>query len=225
MTALQVIDPHGEVVAAVTAPKLCECGCGERAPLAKKTRNDIGHVKGEPIRFCNGHQGKGRPVKVFQIDSDGRAYVRTRNGRRYIWPRVLMWNEIGRELGADEIVHHVNEDCADDRVENYQIVSRAEHIELHRKSLYPEGKMASIRTRVARACATCGAPIEVTPGALKEKNYCSTACSGLGRRGRVDALTCGHCGDAFYCPPSSRQGRRTYCSQACAHAAQRAMAA
>ena len=26
---------------------LCHCGCGERAPLAKKTAQKYGHVKGE----------------------------------------------------------------------------------------------------------------------------------------------------------------------------------
>ena len=38
-----------------TEIKLCECGCGEPAPLAKKTRSAIGHVKGQPIKYINGH--------------------------------------------------------------------------------------------------------------------------------------------------------------------------
>lgn len=37
--------------------KLCECGCGGLAPIAKKTRTRFGHVKGEPIRFIQGHSG------------------------------------------------------------------------------------------------------------------------------------------------------------------------
>jgi hypothetical protein len=35
--------------------KLCECGCGEPAPIARQTRPQIGHVKGRPIRFIKGH--------------------------------------------------------------------------------------------------------------------------------------------------------------------------
>jgi hypothetical protein len=34
---------------------LCECGCGETAPVAQRNRRDRGWVKGEPIRFISGH--------------------------------------------------------------------------------------------------------------------------------------------------------------------------
>jgi|SRR5271166_1894912 len=36
-------------------PKLCQCGCGEPTLIAKKTRSSIGHIKGEPIAYINGH--------------------------------------------------------------------------------------------------------------------------------------------------------------------------
>jgi hypothetical protein len=35
--------------------QLCECGCGNPAPLAKQNRPDRGQRKGEPLRFINGH--------------------------------------------------------------------------------------------------------------------------------------------------------------------------
>lgn len=35
---------------------LCECGCGLPAPIARMTRADRGHVKGQPMRFISGHQ-------------------------------------------------------------------------------------------------------------------------------------------------------------------------
>lgn len=35
--------------------KLCECGCGEAAPIAKNTQRSAGHIKGEPMRFIRGH--------------------------------------------------------------------------------------------------------------------------------------------------------------------------
>lgn len=37
---------------------LCECGCGLPAPIAKSTSPRRGHVKGEPLRFVNGHNGR-----------------------------------------------------------------------------------------------------------------------------------------------------------------------
>jgi hypothetical protein len=40
----------------------CQCGCGEKTPIAKKTRAYCGHVKGEPIRFINNHHRLLSPV-------------------------------------------------------------------------------------------------------------------------------------------------------------------
>lgn len=35
--------------------KLCECGCGLPAPIAKRTRPKLGHVLGQSVRFRQGH--------------------------------------------------------------------------------------------------------------------------------------------------------------------------
>jgi hypothetical protein len=35
--------------------KLCECGCGQPAPVATRNRYDRGQRKGEPLRFVSGH--------------------------------------------------------------------------------------------------------------------------------------------------------------------------
>lgn len=37
----------------------CECGCGERTRVAPKTDRAMGWVRGEPIRFVQGHQRRG----------------------------------------------------------------------------------------------------------------------------------------------------------------------
>lgn len=37
---------------------LCQCGCGEPAPIAKLTNSRRGHVAGRPVRFINGHQNR-----------------------------------------------------------------------------------------------------------------------------------------------------------------------
>lgn len=38
--------------------KLCECGCGSPAPMAKFTSAKRGWKKGEPLRFVHGHSGR-----------------------------------------------------------------------------------------------------------------------------------------------------------------------
>jgi hypothetical protein len=45
--------------------------------------------------------------------------------------RHVMEQHVGRGLLSSEIVHHINEDKHDNRIENLMIVSRAEHIVIH----------------------------------------------------------------------------------------------
>lgn len=39
--------------------KLCECGCGESAPIAASSRQKLGIVRGSPLRFVYGHHRRG----------------------------------------------------------------------------------------------------------------------------------------------------------------------
>ena len=50
-------------------PSYCECGCGQQAPLAKKTNAAKGWVKGQPLRFVHGHnRRKPRGLAAETID-------------------------------------------------------------------------------------------------------------------------------------------------------------
>jgi len=47
------------------AVKLCECGCGQPAPIAKHTDKRCGHIVGQPCHFIKGHNGRRQTVARF----------------------------------------------------------------------------------------------------------------------------------------------------------------
>lgn len=46
--------------------KLCECGCGQPAPLARQNEAKRGYIKGEPTRFVQGHHNKVRELNPIE---------------------------------------------------------------------------------------------------------------------------------------------------------------
>jgi hypothetical protein len=54
--------------------KLCECGCGQPAPISPRTESARGYVKGEPRRFVRGHSGhkyRHKPGPDYVVDANG----------------------------------------------------------------------------------------------------------------------------------------------------------
>lgn len=49
--------------------------------------------------------------------------------------RLVMENAIGRYLNDDEVVHHINENTMDNRIENLQLMTASEHIIFHKKNI------------------------------------------------------------------------------------------
>lgn len=66
------------------------------------------------------------------------------------YPRYLMELALGRKLKSWETVDHINNDPTDDRVENYQVLTRKEN---NQKSIVFHGKTAQI---IELICFSCG---------------------------------------------------------------------
>lgn len=99
--------------------KLCSsCGKKNRFKKGENTGKENGNWKGGRV-IINGY--------VWIYDQEKQRYKQEH--------RLVMEKHLGRRLKNTEIVHHINEDKQDNRIENLQIVTRKEHIAIHRKQL------------------------------------------------------------------------------------------
>lgn len=131
-------------------PKLCECGCGKPAPIAKGTSTRDGWIKGMPVRFISGHWARTSAAKRGHEDSQwkgGRTqhtpggYIRVkreghpRATKGYVLEHIVVAEEaLGHYLPLTAEVHHVNERKGENKNVNLVICQdRAYHALLHQR--------------------------------------------------------------------------------------------
>jgi hypothetical protein len=90
-----------------------------------------GYAKGPKARCWKGGESKLKNGRVLIYAPD---HPRASSCGLYVFRYVLVMEKyLNRFLLDDECIHHINGDWTDDRLENLQIVSRAEHSRFHFK--------------------------------------------------------------------------------------------
>jgi hypothetical protein len=80
--------------------KLCECGCGNLAPIAKKTNRSRGWKKGKPLRFIQGHNGRLRKSGTVRYEIDPSTQC-------WLWKRSIQSNGYGHlTINNTQILAH-----------------------------------------------------------------------------------------------------------------------
>lgn len=72
--------------------------------------------------------------------------------------RWIMEQHLGRTLSADEVVHHINHDKLDNRIENLEVMDRRAHSCLHHP-IQPDPE--------TKTCTRCGATKPTTKFAIR----------------------------------------------------------
>lgn len=100
---------------------LCECGCG--AEVNKRFK--VGHA----------NRGKRLPARNGGLsdNGEGRTQIICRDGSKVFFYRAVMEAHLGHHLTTDEIVHHINGDSTDDRLENLEVTTQQIHTSRHHR--------------------------------------------------------------------------------------------
>jgi hypothetical protein len=133
--------------------KLCECGCGQPAPIAKQSLKKKGWVKGQPLRVIARH---GRPRKPVTI----RPRKLTHEGQPYVsLYRIRAERALGHPLPNGAVVHHVDEDPWNDNARLVICQDAAYHRLLHRRMRV---KAAGGNPNTDAMCSRCQKPKQLS---------------------------------------------------------------
>lgn len=112
----------------------CQCPCSTELPslITKRQKSDkIGFLK----RYIQYHSLRGKIKKRRYVDEDGYVLIYKSShpycdSKGYVREhRLVMEDHIGRYLTVEEVVHHINKNKEDNRIENLMLfVNHSEHV-------------------------------------------------------------------------------------------------
>lgn len=119
--------------------KLCECGCGQPAPIATRNRREYGWIKGQPKRFVSGHNKTYKSQEGnIKLHSTGYLMIKLsnhpfRSKTNYVmYHRYILEQHLGYCLNPEEYhVHHIDFDKTNNDTSNLVAIRPEAHYYLH----------------------------------------------------------------------------------------------
>lgn len=109
--------------------KIRQALLGVRHSEERRRKNSLGHI-GKPTPDTTGLVAWNRKPVGYVRYSNGHMQIKCPDGKFRYRARV-MWEEANGPIPKGYLIHHVNHDPFDDRLENFQLVTRSEHMRGH----------------------------------------------------------------------------------------------
>lgn len=154
----------------------CHCTCGQKTPIAKRSRTSLGHVKGQPLPYVPGHtsfhrgqryaieeRGYATPCWIWRmcIQKNGYGYVRVNSKHRMA--HVHAWERIHGPVPKKHHVHHMCEVPLCVNPDHLELLTPKQHYAKHHSNRthcmrgHEFTEANTYRTKAGRYCRACKA--------------------------------------------------------------------